>query len=340
MKRKLFFSSVFSLVLFFTCSLVAIGYTENARLDHIKTISRYLSAEALLDTVVEELEVSSRLDDLVQAGLLTSYDQHILESGAPISFCDTLRILLPVFGIYPYPAELAYPDFVPAQPLNSLESLNIWATAVDYGIVSPQDNPNQATTIADFQKFLSYLHTHSFTPSFSIQTTCPYVNPDTKWDITTFRGRNSLLSAWELIPVSWRKDYLVNSWQIFFTVSTPTSSGEDHSNAAGFIDYVAKTINLGDECPRVALHEFTHYAAYRVGWYTNQLAPAFTAEASKVKPFLGEYSQSNPREYLAEFVSYWLLNPAEQAELTYLAPETSRLALELIDSYTPLSSVP
>lgn len=340
MKRKLFFSSIFSLVLFFTCSLVAIGYAENSRLNHIQAISRYLSAETLLNSVVEELGVSPKLSDLVQADLLTPYDQYILKSNAPISLCDTLRILLPTFGIYPYPAELAYPDFVPAQPLNSPESLNIWATAVDYGIVSPQDNPNQATMVADFQKFLSYLHTHSFTPSFPAQITCPYVSPNAEWNIITFRGRNSLLSAWELIPVSWREDYLVNSWQIIFTVSTPTSSGEDHSNAAGFIDYAAKTINLGDEHPQVTLHEFTHYAAYRVGWYADQLAPAFAAEASLVKPFLGEYSQSNPREYLAEFVAYWLLNPDQQAELSRLAPETSRLALELIGSYTPLSSAP
>ncbi len=338
MKRKMFSYRILILVLLFTCSLIIIGYANVSHLNHVQAISCYLPAKTLLDTIAEELDVLPQINDLVETDVLTPYDQYILTSNAPISFCDTLRILLPVFDIYPYPAEIAYPDFTPLQPLESPEALNVWATAVDYGIVSPQDNPNQATTVADFQKFLSYLHSHNFTPSLPIQTTCPYISPDAEWDITTFRGRNSLLSAWELIPDSWREDYMANSWQIVFTVTTPASNGEQFNDAAGFIDYAAQTINLGNEHPQVTLHEFTHYAAYRANWLTNRLTPTYTAEADIVEPFLGSYSQSNPREYLAEFVSYWLLNPDQQAELKRLAPETSYLTIELIEHFPELLS--
>lgn len=301
MKRKMFSCSILILVLLFTCSLTIIGYANVSHLNHVQAISCYLPAETLLDTIAEELDVLPQINDLVETDALTPYDQYILTSNAPISFCDTLRIL-------------------------------------DYGIVSPQDNPNQATTVADFQKFLSYLHSHNFTPSLPIQITCPYINPDAEWDITTFRGRNSLLSAWELIPDSWREDYIANSWQIVFTVTTPASNGEQFNDAAGFIDYAAQTINLGNEHPQVTLHEFTHYAAYRANWLTNRLTPTYTTEANVVEPFLGSYSQSNPREYLAEFVSYWLLNPDQQARLKQLAPETSYLTIELIEHFPELLS--
>lgn len=178
-------------------------------------------------------------------------------------------------------------------------------------------------------------------PTTTISESTIKPSSTTTWNSETYKGRNSLMSAYNQIPTAWLADFKDQDWQISFERYTGSISqngkiltGQDIS---GLTSYREKTIYLNYENPRTTLHEFTHYAANRVGWDQTQLNAVFYAEREQASRFLRSYAQTNSSEYLAEFTSFYILtDDFHRRNLLQYAPKTTLLAETLINNFDQL----
>lgn len=299
----------------------------------------YIDSELLLATVADELQIAPTLDACVEAHLIPASEQPYLSTLDYLPRIVVWRILLPAYGIYPYPASL-YPDFTLDTPVPSQIYLDAWATALSCNLVTVSDSPQQYMTVSEFDCLISALTSNLTVPVPSLPD-CPYITADTIWTLETFPGRNSLLAAWNDLPSSWRADFINRQWKVDFTI--PEVLHTDHGDisrdqAAGAIFYQNQIIYLDTASPATSFHEFGHYVAYRCGWWDEFLNPYFATESAFTASILGDYSQTSPREYLAEFIECWFIHPDSRDILFSLAPETTLLVINLIDHFPEIVS--
>lgn len=280
---------------------------------------------------------TSQLDCLVDRKILTSSEVELFESDSMVRRDVVWRTILPTYGVYPYPANIYVNLPFPATADTPADQpyLDARVAAIACGLATTDDNPEEYMTQKEYDMLIAKLETGTIhLPDYN--SGCPYLTNQT-WTAKTYRGRNSLMVGWKLIPSSWREDFLAQSWNIDFTLPSTIQSetGEvSRHTTAGVTNYQTKTISLDTSDPSTTIHEFAHYVAYRVGWLHNADFEAdYTAEAPSLASLLGTYSQTTPREYFAEFVSYWLLHPESQSRLRTLAPKTSIWVEHIISDF-------
>lgn len=281
-----------------------------------------------------------QLDCLVGPKILTPGEIDILQTDSSVSRQVVWRIVLPAYGIYPYPAEV-YSDLpfsTTADDPAEQPYVDARAAAVICGLASSTQDPTAAMSEQEFDVLIQKLDSGTISlPEYNID--CPYLQGHT-WNAETYRGRNALLSAWEDIPVAWRTDFIAEGWQIDFTLPSEIETEQglvSRDHAAGSIHYAGHIIHLDTSNPKTTLHEFGHYVTYRVGWlYDPELEAEFQTEGPVLAELLGKHSQESPREYIAEFIAHWLAYPDEQVQLAELAPNTTTRAKSLIYNYESL----
>lgn len=278
---------------------------------------------------------TSQLDNLVEHKVLTNFELELLRSDASIPRSVIWRTILPAYGIYPYPASiysLPFPttaDHPATQPY-----LDARAAAVICGLADPDNDPESGMTQAEYDTLIATLASGTVQlPSYA--SDCPYLE-NQNWSAETYRGRNSLIIGWNLIPDSWRTDFIAQGWCINFTLPPVIRADNEISRheTAGVTDYQAHTISLDTSNPSTTIHEFAHYVAYRANWlYDAAFETDYLAEAPALVTLLGDYSQTTSREYFAEFVSCWILHPDSQPQLQTLAPRTSIWVQQIISDF-------
>lgn len=295
----------------------------------------YVDLDFFLEFIAKKLNIVPTVDALVDAKIIQPSKKDFLAEHSSLSRAIIWRVIFPVYDLYPYPATF-YPEF----NLNSKYLCQIYldscATAFAYDLVTPSDSIYQYMPSAEFDRLIAFLETSPDLPEPSAPTNCPLINLNAYWTSETYLGRNSLLAAWDSIPENWREDFVQNYWRTSFSLPKIASASpvqNSYDGAAGVINYPQKTIFLNTAEPKTAFHEFTHFAVYRLGWSDDFLNPIFQHESDYLVGILNDYAFTSCREYLAEFVAYWLMHPNEQSNLASLAPQTSALTTKLTSSY-------
>lgn len=293
----------------------------------------YTSGRDIATLITEKY--SAQLDRLVSDKVISPEEARILQEDNAVSRQVIWRIILPAYGIYPYPASI-YPEL----PIENDEAMQPYidarAAAILCDLTDLDTDPHDAMTKKEFDQLIYNLETHPHQlPSYD--SDCPYL-ANQNWDAASYRGRNALIICWDKIPISWRRDFVAENWQIVFDLPDIIDyefgrTSRDH--ASGMIDYADKTIHLDVYNRTTPIHEFVHYATDRIGWQ-DKLESEFRLEAPKLRELLGDYSQTSSKEYFARYVSYWIAYPELQPELTECAPDTAKLAKQLIDDYNTL----
>lgn len=307
----------------------------------------YATPSDIINAVAEQTGLEPDINILVKAGYITSAEQRQFNRYGAFSYAVAWHILLPTFGIYPYPADI-YPDIAPHPSWpNGTVYADARAAAILCGLADPETEPNFRITAQDFQSLLSRLQTeHPTLPVY--ESSCPFVTSvedaateagTEPWNVRTYLGRNSLISAYPLIPESWLTDFATTGYEIHFELPADRPAGAklDGYKTVGLTNYTDRFLAIADANPKVTLHEFTHYIVKRADIDPDYLRACFDTEATDVLPFIGLYASLSPSEYIAEFVSYWQLNPAEQETLRSLAPNTADLTEYLIFYFQPAS---
>lgn len=298
-------------------------------------------ASDLLEAVAEQTGLPADADALMEAGYLNAASKRQLEKYNCFSSAVAWQVLLPAFGIYPYPAEL-YPDISPHPDYpNGSVYADARAAGILLSLVDPELNPTYVMSKPDFDTLLLKLKTTQFDLP-APETNNPYISAyeeaiatgETKpWNIHTYLGRNSVLAAYAYIPAGWLADFDARGWHIEFELppNHPASKLAAYGySSAGLTNYSIKTIIVANPSARTTVHEFAHFAAKYAQIDTNDMKGCFAREASGTISIIGLYASLSPSEYLAEFASYWLLHPDEQPTLRELAPDTADLTEYLI----------
>lgn len=345
------------------------------------TAQTYVTADDIVTLVADRTHLTPDLDVLSEAGHITGPEKTVLEQQQYFSRAMIWRILLPTFDLYPYPSDLypdipAYDQNLSRSYANARTALiscglvdpsdNPYAAMTSTELTKLADslenavlpNPipeltmkpvtlvsesatNTTTTPESTAKPTTTIPKSSIEPTVTISESTIKPSSTTTWNSETYKGRNSLMSAYNQIPTAWLTDFKEQDWQISFERYTGSISqngkiltGQDIS---GLTSYREKTIYLNYENPRTTLHEFTHYAANRVGWNQAQLDAVFYAEREQASRFLRSYAQTNSSEYLAEFTSFYILtDDFHRRNLLHYAPKTTLLAETLINNFDQL----
>lgn len=298
--------------------------------------SRPCNAYTLIDAIADRLHLQSDLDTFVEQGIITETEKNFIIRHGSLTSAMAWRIALPVYGIYPYPAEF-YPDIVPWANCTGVYA-DARAAAINSTLASSDTAPDYYMTVTDLDTLLHRLATCDFLQPAIPTITCPYVDPYATWSLDTYAGRNSLIKAWDLLPPDWRDDFIYEAWSFRFSLPVNYHYYDDDTFYAtgGQTDYDARILYLCNSRTEVTLHEFTHFAYWRAGWSERTFRTAFNRESDNLRNYLSNYAQTSPTEYFCEFVAYWLLHPEAHAELNRLAPRSMALIRQLATEYPSL----
>lgn len=248
----------------------------------------------------------------------------VIEDGGniPVRNRAGIEILLPYFGIYPYPMSL-YPD----TELNfaGLESQKIaWNAALLIGLIHDDLDPNEIITRGQLMNWMYLLETGSHTP-----LECPNTHPiftaiksESDW-----KARNGFIKAMALIPEKYLQDFVDEGWSLYF--DKDYDAFEESSMAIGITYYGDKAIAVRSADSSTDCHEFGHYVAHRTG-ISYMLHSFYDLESENLSGILREYAMTNAAEYFACFFAAWLVQPNLHEELEEKAPYTSALVRDAL----------
>lgn len=228
-----------------------------------------------------------------------------------------LRIILPYFGVYPYPMSL-YPGVSYDIPGVEQDQM-AWNAAILIGLISEDLEPMEEVTRGDLMEWMYRLDTGDFEP-----LTCPETHPifETIKTDENWTARNGFIQAMEYIPEKYLDDFVDAGWSLVFDTDSSLFTGYDR--AVGITYYDKKTIGVRASSYVTDCHEFGHFVSYRTG-IRSYLGAFYNLEAENAKSLLGEYSMTNESEYFAVFFAKYLASPDKRAELKAKAPYTYAL---------------
>lgn len=349
MRKHSFLRTLYAFLIFFILSyqvILAIAETDY-KYDAIGLSSPAITtSKDLLDILYEQTDLHN-IDDLASAGYLSAAEARVLKKeDSVLNYATVWRILLPAFGIFPYPADCYNIPQYPYAPPLAENYANARVAAILCGFTTENQRPDNLMPLGDLEKLVidlksgqAVLPTPNCDSSYilNIETAAAAMGVPA-WDVKTYRGRNSFINSYKLIPQEWMVELESCGWGIKFQL--PEDYQPINSLPGGIVmgvtHYEYQTIYICDTPRRVTLHEFTHFVAARVGWDDEFLDTVFKDEASAMQATLGDYSQLSASEYLADFVAYWLLHPEMHNFLYISAPQSAVLAQELTEGYAEL----
>lgn len=299
-----------------------------------------ITPDDLIQVVANRTGLPRDVNALVDAGYITSSERTFFAEHQGVTFIMALRILLPAYGLYPYPAEI-YSDIYPCKEYPTGVYANARAAAIKCGVAVPDSRLNDLVNVNEFNVMLRQFNYGNLSlPAYT--GGCAILRDIKTWNLHSARARNSLVIAYKQVPVAWRDDFIDQGWCIELDppdqVYGSNGTWYDMTTYSGLTHYTNRTIYIASSDPGTTIHEFTHYAAKRAGFSERYLTSCYNREASTLSDLLGKYSQTNATEYFAVFSAYWLLHPDQQYTLRRLAPQTTAILVDLIDNYDNLIS--
>lgn len=292
-------------------------------------VPKAASPSTMLMAASEKTGVPATVKDMVEAKIITNAEKRLIEKNGVITRAVAYRVLLPVYGIYPYPAEF-YPDIKPASQCVG-NYANARCAAITLGLATEKQNPIQVISAAELNALIKALDDGLTLPE--IKTDIPYLQ-GIEWNLSNYEGRNAMMAAYSSIPAAWFTDYDAQGWSFKYELPKKDKPQTENRITAGSTSYKDKIIRIGHSDERVLPHEMTHYIIVRAKITQKQLYVTYNTDHKAMKDILGDYSQTKAGEYVPEFMAYWLLHPELHTELRSRAPLSAKLAETLAD-WTP-----
>lgn len=313
-------------------SLVPAAYAT----DTTTTPPDVATTDMLVQIISERLNVPCDMMTMIELGIIP--EDSYLWNSTPYA-CDIYNILLPIYGVYPYPAYY-YPDILPREDhLSSGNSIESNIAAILTGLAKPSIWLNTTfLSKAQLLELVDRLETGNYKP-LEAPTELPESIADTEWNYRSFGLRNLVLIARDQLPEAWYTDFLTQDWQLINEL--PAEYIETHKmpdlTLAGVTSYADKTIYFRTFCDDLDIlaHEFTHFAAWRAGIPGDQLAECYE-EGQANGLSMRSYGWTNAEEYFAVFMERWISSPKDREALTKQVPKTATLAQELTENYSAL----
>lgn len=330
-----FRSKLTSLVIAFILafSLTPAAYAANAA----TTPSDMATTDLLVQAVSERLNVPCDMMTMIELDIIP--EDSYLWTSESIYACDVWNILLPLYGVYPYPT-FYYPGIVPREDhLSSSAALEANIAAILTGLAEPTDRLNiEPMSKADLQELIARLATRNYKP-LEPPTELPESIADTEWNYRTYGLRNLTLIARDQLPEAWYADFIARDWQLATEIPAETLAKFDVPGlTAGAVTVFAdKTIYFqpSSHTSNTVAHEFTHFVAWRAGVTNDQLTECYE-EARAAGLHMRGYGWTQPSEFIAVFMERWITNPKDREQLTAQVPKTAALAKQLTEDYARL----
>ncbi len=285
-----------------------------------------------------------------------------------------LRALMNEAGLMPDEAQLY--DGMSQEEIFARRADDIRALARYYGLVEEGDldwvcemtGPGQATvseqyvdanihspmSVGELKELVEKVKSGDFTYLQQQNVDLEFLDQQTKNDAASVQDRMVGLAKNKL-PSDWLEDFDEKNWKFkagWHEGELTKKEEADYINdchysgqtfkAAGFTYYGNKTITVNGTkdlafLQTTVLHEFTHFAAFRVSqvncYNEHKVNQLYHKELEGAKHLLRDYATTNPSEYIAEFTSYWIQDPDLREQLREAAPETSAFVETLLNDY-------
>ncbi len=275
--------------------------------------------------------VDETLTNLKAAGIINLVQYNcIKENKLPRSM--VWAVLLPGYGIYPYPTELVAPDMPVIKGCEGVYH-NARVAVLQMGLATEQQvsQPTYRLTKSEFNALVGKLNSGDYTdqsvylPAASIL--CPYLE-GVERNAETYKGINALLVSYPGMVQTLGKyldAFQAEGWTIrigaYADLDKNPENGAEYAVPGGVCSYTAKEIWLNNATSKTPYHELGHYIARLTG-LRSYLPSLFEEEGKAVQPIIGDYSQTNPNEFWADVFGYYFSNPALRPALKEAAPKT------------------
>lgn len=241
------------------------------------------------------------------------------------------RVLLPLFGAYPVPGELAAPE-IPVISGCSGYYHDARVTAYLYGLITEKqlNSPTYRASADEFRALWDKLANGNYSiPELPGENEVPYL-ADLEVNKETVAGRNALVVAYPKLKGTLGK-YLERfeeeGWTYIVSAEVDQSAGKTSWTdevPGGLCVYGQKRIYLNHATSKTVWHEFGHYLAYELDM-NDTLAMLNEREGKAAHAVLGDYSQTNASEFWAEAFGKYFDTPSIRTDLKAAAPLTTAL---------------
>lgn len=304
--------------------LIGHGVLDGTDFDPEEKISPEAFAQMAVRAIGEETrEGKSNIETLREAGVCLDVEADFMNNGH-ITGDVALAILMPEFGLFPYPAAV-YPDYIDDPDVTvRYENVRKAAELTGLGEIF-EEKYSYGITWKQATDLLYRLMTGLYEP-LTVPTTERPCEILEQWEATkeNVKARNSIAYSWDRIPAPYLEKFLADGWDIIFETER-VYNGALHEVPGGTFFETDKIISLNDCEESVLIHEFGHYMTLGC----NDLEPAmkslYEAESNAAHEILGDYAMTNPLEYTADAFEYYIVNLNNETSLNALreiAPRT------------------
>ena len=280
-----------------------------------------------------ELEGKSYADQVAALndnGVITAPEHDMLtQEKCPRSMM--WRVLLPLFGAYPAPAELVAPE-IPV--IGGCEGYyhDARVSAYVFGLSTEKQmsSPTFRASAEEFQTLWDNLSNGKYSiPELPGENDIPYL-ADLEVNQDTVAGRNALVVSYPKLKDTLGK-YLdrfeEEGWTYVISAEVDQNAGKTSWTKkvpAGLCVYGQKRIYLNSASSKTVWHEFAHYLANELD-LDDTIAKLNEREGKVSHTVLGDYSQTNASEFWAEAFGKYFDTPSIRTDLKVTAPLTTAL---------------
>lgn len=242
------------------------------------------------------------------------------------------RITLILSGNSPVPA-FCFPEIGPQAECEGVYA-DARATAIRMGLANDADYGIAMLPQSEFFAYFKDLCEGRFVPLPDILSGLPGSDlidfPSSVHTQVNYRAWNGYFKGYGNLPQEWLSRFREDGWRFVFHPVYDGPFPEFRDVQGGLTVYTSKQIYLNRSDERGLYHEFGHFVMKEAG-LTERIEPVFHAEASSMQKILGDYSQSNAKEYFAECFSFWLQDAGNQAILQEHTPGMYEILASVFD---------
>ena len=263
-------------------------------------------------------ESDTYLDYLYQEEVITGAEFKMLTKDS-VTWQIIWRVLLPHFGVYPYPNEL-YPEYDEILICDNIYA-DMQVAAIEVGLADVSTICNVVPSRGDFAVFLYRLMAGKYTPLG--EKDFPSIPDELLQYGDNWQARNAVIRAYDNLPARLTTRFLDSGWELCY--DGLHEEFPEHENAVGMTDFSNRKIYLDTNVSEETVyHEFGHFLEYTLG-IRDKSNDCYLTESSHAEELLGDYAMTDFKEYFAEAYAYWIDPDNDRTKLKEVAPETAAL---------------
>lgn len=258
------------------------------------------------------------LEYLEQQDIITTPEYQMLSKDS-VTWQIIWRVLLPYFGVYPYPHEL-YPEYDEILVCDNIYA-DMQVAAIVTGLADVSTVCNVVPSRGDFAVFLYRLMSEKYTPLEEVDL--PNIPDELLQYGDNWQARNAVIRAYDNLPVRLTSHFLDSGWELCY--DGLHEEFPEHEDAVGMTDFSNRKIYLDTNVSEETVyHEFGHFLEYTLD-IRDKSNDCYLNESRHAEELLGNYAMADSKEYFAEAYAYWIDPDNDRTKLKEVAPETAAL---------------